>query len=186
MKWFNSILIWYWNTKIFRNNQGQKEISIKQRRTRLAWNSWSQAFMCQNSRLDLDWALSSNCILAWFLLVVKRVDILAWFLVEKNYVLAILLEDILKIELFIQHIISLGFTQFKRENSSKCYANPFIYLNISVDLSSVGVFVSHWQLHFVLCDSWILLVIEMFPFRFLDLAWNWDLDFSNYQILQEM
>ena len=28
-----------------------------QRRARLAWNSWSQAFWCQNSRCNLDWVL---------------------------------------------------------------------------------------------------------------------------------
>ena len=69
-----------------------------QRRARLAWNSWSRAFCCQNSCLDLDWAFSSICCLAWFLLDMKKnLENLAWFL----------LEDILKIEFLIEHI-SIG------------------------------------------------------------------------------
>ena len=39
--------------------------TIAQRRARLAWNSWSRAFWCQNSYLDLVWAFSSNSDIAW-------------------------------------------------------------------------------------------------------------------------
>ena len=67
-------------------------------KSKLAWNSWSWAFWRQHSRLNLDWAFSSNCNLAWFLLgLKKRTDILAWFLLGKKYVLTILLDSCLKI-----------------------------------------------------------------------------------------
>ena len=41
-------------------------VSPSQRWARLAWNSWSRAFGCQNSRLDLDWTFISNWCLDWF------------------------------------------------------------------------------------------------------------------------
>ena len=100
----------------------------------------SRAFGCQNSRLDLDWAFISNCCLAWLLLgmgekwQLKELGIgnLVWFS----------LEDILTIELFIQHIL-IGFTQFESETWFKIVCN--------VDLGIEGVMCSPWQL-----NLWIL------------------------------
>jgi hypothetical protein len=55
-----------------------------------------------------------------------------------------MLEDILTIELLIEHIL-IGFTKFKSETWFEIVCKPNIYLNINVDLGVEGVFCSPWQ-----------------------------------------
>jgi hypothetical protein len=56
------------------------------------------------------------------------------------------LEDILTVELLIEHIL-IGFTKFKRETLFNIVCTPNLYLNLNVDLGVEGVFCSTWKLN---------------------------------------
>ena len=117
---------------------------MPQRRARLAWNYWSRC-------LILAWFEEKNL---HFCLILALWDMCMYWQFA-----GFLLEDILKIELVIEHIW-IGFTKMKREKEFKRVFKPNIYMNSHVDLWSEGVFCSHWQINFGLLS-------------FLNLACNW-------------
>ena len=105
-----------------------------------------------------------------------------------------LLEDILKIEHLIEHIL-ICFSKFRSETLVKRVYKPYIYLIINVDLGVEGVFCSPWQLSlgvlsilnlacnwdFVFYILGSCLNLRFWLFKFLDLAWYWDILWQSYR-----
>ena len=89
--------------------------------------------------------------------------ILAWKEIVIGNLALFSLEDILTIELLIEHIL-IGFTKFKRKIWFKSVCKPNIYLNINVDLDIEGAFCSPWQLNLGILSFLNLARINLFVF----------------------